>query len=320
MRNVAFLTQEMEPANQPGIDTVDPRFIHITDLVEKGEFENAAEEIELLHEQNIFDIRLIGYYLYQVFLEEGLGALGDLAGGIDTMIDRNWQAIGPGKKRKLYVNRSLNWLFHKVSDDMEYHRTKTSDTWVGWRDTESETYGTALVQCGRLANTLAGDDYNQAGEALARLTRELREIRDTAATTDEPAVVEEPPQPEAPPPSRVSSTTDGAKEVTALSRSQEKVSLKVSHSFIELCLKLKAFETLVAKRDFEKAALVSDDVMSIIDGFDPRRHFPELFASFSGQMSTNVQELAPYWDRRDSIEWKTLQQFYEVDLDSFVGE
>ena len=89
MRNVAFLNKELEPAKKPGIESVDPRFIHISDLVEKGHFEEAAEEIELLQEQNIFDIRLIGYYLYQVFVEEGVGALGDLMGGVDSLIERN---------------------------------------------------------------------------------------------------------------------------------------------------------------------------------------------------------------------------------------
>ena len=55
-------------------------------------------------------------------------------------------------------------------------------------------------------------------------------------------------------------------------------------------------------------------------GFDPRKYFPELFASFSALLSSNVSAMAPYWDRRQSLEWKTLQQFYQVDLKKFVGE
>jgi hypothetical protein len=33
-----------------------------------------------------------------------------------------------------------------------------------------------------------------------------------------------------------------------------------------------------------------------------------------------VSALAPYWDRRESLEYKALQQFYQVDLDQFVGD
>ena len=81
-----------------------------------------------------------------------------------------------------------------------------------------------------------------------------------------------------------------------------------------------AFEKLIEKRSFEKAALVGDDLMTLIENFDPRKYFPDLFASFGALLSANVSSIAPHWDRRSSLEWKTLQQFYQVDIRKFVGE
>jgi hypothetical protein len=33
-----------------------------------------------------------------------------------------------------------------------------------------------------------------------------------------------------------------------------------------------------------------------------------------------VKEISPHWNAKDSVEWKTLMQFYHVDLDRFAKE
>jgi hypothetical protein len=94
--------------------------------------------------------------------------------------------------------------------------------------------------------------------------------------------------------------------------------LAVSHRFVELTQKLRAFEELIKKHEYRKAALVADDLQQIIEHFDPRSYFPEVFAGFSAHLSRNIHALAEHWDDRESVAWKALAQFYHVDLDGFV--
>ncbi len=96
--------------------------------------------------------------------------------------------------------------------------------------------------------------------------------------------------------------------------------LPVSHAFIELLQKLKAFETLVARKKFQKAALVADDLTDLVSKFDPRSYFPDLFSDFGKNLAEHIEVLAENWDRRDSVAWKALEQYYRVDLQRFVDE
>jgi hypothetical protein len=104
----------------------------------------------------------------------------------------------------------------------------------------------------------------------------------------------------------------------ALQTLRKKVELVVSQHFVELSNKLRAFEILIEKGQQEKAALVADDVLQTLDAFDPRLYFPELFARFSGLVSTNIGSLSTHWQQKDSVEWKALTQYYKVDLKGFV--
>ena len=98
----------------------------------------------------------------------------------------------------------------------------------------------------------------------------------------------------------------------------DRVEIVVSPAFLELLRKLQAFETLVAKQKFQRAALVADDVTGIVSNFDPRTYFPELFSQFGKDLAENIDVLATHWEARDSLSWKALEQYYRVDLARFV--
>lgn len=319
MRDVTFLHTELERAKVPGLDSLDPRFSRINDLAEKREFEQAAAEVHALLDEKIYDIRLMAFYLFQVFLDEGVNGAGMVVGGVESLLDRNWDALGPEKNREKYVEKSLTWLFGRIADTLEYHKKKNDARYRAWRDAvDPVAMDVALEAAQQLVKKLVPPTYPHAGEGLGRVLRELRAARETAIVSQPPPPPEEvDTAPEVPtlPPSR-----SRAKDIAALTATTETVELRVSPHFIELCLKLRAFETLIEKRNFEKAAMVSDDLMGLLDSFDPRKYFPELFATFSNLLSSNVSALSPHWDRRETLEFKTLQQFYRVDLKSFVGE
>jgi hypothetical protein len=102
--------------------------------------------------------------------------------------------------------------------------------------------------------------------------------------------------------------------------SEGAVLLKASPQFFQLQNKLAAFEILIQKGQFEKAAVVSNDLMELIKNFDPRQYFPELFAGFFGELNKSIQQVRPHLENRDPLTWDTLEQFYQVDLDGFVQD
>lgn len=316
MRDIAFLTETLPLRDQPGLDSLDPRFAHITALAEKGLYDQAADEIAPLLRDHVYDVRLITIYLFQVFQESGLVGAGAIVEGLARILEQSWAALGPAKNREKYVEKSLTWLFSRMADVIVYHDKKRDERIRAWRAAVDPVALDAALDAGTsLVARLVPPTYPHAGEALGRVLRELRAGREVALSQlPPPAPVptdERPKQPVA---------RESKKQTDALRAHRERIELEVSSQFIDLCLKLRAFETLIDRHDFEKAALVSDDLRVLIETFDPRAYLPELFASFSALVSEHVSALAPFWDRRESLEYKALQQFYQVDLDQFVGD
>ncbi|MDD9945989.1 MAG: type VI secretion system protein IglI family protein [Myxococcales bacterium] len=318
MTDLGFLRQPLNVADSPGMDGDDPRFAHICDLAEHARFNEAAAEVQRLLDQNVYDIRTLVYYFYQTFEERGARALGEILECMHLLLESNWNAFGPAVRRERYVDRSLSWLFEKLCDALEYHEQKATTTWVRIMDgLEPEDVTSAMDQAQQLGKWIEGPEYKNAGNQLSRLAHWLRDrhellvaqeeqaehMTDQAGFERSPSVAPSKPPLSVPPP-------DGAGTLQ----------LEVSHKFLMLRRKLAAFERLVAKGDFVKAALVSNDIQDTLESFDPRDYFPRMFASYGALVNEHVSSLAPHWQDTESTSWKAMEQFYRVDLDRFIGE
>jgi hypothetical protein len=85
----------------------------------------------------------------------------------------------------------------------------------------------------------------------------------------------------------------------------------------ELARKIAAFEALVKKKQFARAAVVYNDVSNIMEHFDPRLYIPKMLASFYALSMTNLDSLLPDLDKKESPGWKAMEQLYRVDVDIF---
>ena len=92
-----------------------------------------------------------------------------------------------------------------------------------------------------------------------------------------------------------------------------------SHHLKILLKKLAAFESLVAARQFEKSAIVADDLNTIMANFDPKRYFPKLFSKYTLLRALHIGDITPYDQSKVTVEWQALQQLYEVDLEHFIA-
>jgi hypothetical protein len=99
---------------------------------------------------------------------------------------------------------------------------------------------------------------------------------------------------------------------------KQSITLEVSQAFLDLLAKLRAFETLLNQGEHMKAAIVAEDVQNTLDNFDPRSYFPQMFSRFSELLSHHAELIGNNIENRDSFSWKTMAQFYKVDVDKFV--
>jgi hypothetical protein len=313
-RDLSLLRGKLTVTPEPGLGPLDERLLKITDLADRQSFREAADLAAELLTEEIFDIRPISILLYQAFLDGGVEGLAEGFEILQSLAGENKPAVGPLKRREEQFAQRIKWIYETVADNFRYHLNKKSAELQGWRSTRPETVQRAIREGEALSAQLSHPLYRDTARSVGSLTTLLRaHLNDTRPA---PAPAPAPSQAPAPPPPAEAPK----KEPESLDPVVRHVDMVVSHRFLELHAKLRAFEKLIEKGQMEKAAVVSDDINSLLESFDPRDYFPELFATFSVLVSKNINHLAGQWNQKDSPAWNALAQFYRVDLKQFVGK
>lgn len=343
-RSLAFLKDPFPPS--PGLESVDPRLTSMADLAQAGDYDTLSAQVDELIDHGIYDIRPLSYLFFARFVEGGFVGLVEVLEALEIAVTTAFEHIGPTKKRKMNFDRRLSWLFDKVTQNIDYHQLKRTPEWAMWHHGLDEATFERLLAVGeRLSSIVASAPMDAAARTLGQLMQRLRARRAELR----PAIVEKP-KPSvdaakaaaAEQASRAAAPSPAASLLSAIATEpgggggganggwsldagghglpRRRVEVTVSLQFVELCAKLHAFERLVEKKRFEKAAIVAEDVLRTIEHFDPRHYFPDLFARFGALFSRNAIALAEMGERRDSPMWRALAQFYQTDLRSFVED
>ncbi|RKH85733.1 hypothetical protein D7Y21_22310 [Corallococcus sp. AB045] len=319
MRDLILCLRPVEGGTLERLESHDQRFLTVADLVQRESYAEAADAIEALDGEGVYEVRLSAYYLFAALREDGLVRLPEVLEVLVALARAAAEeaAQGEGKdksKPAVLLNKALTWLFQTLLSALKYHHGKKDAGWEAW--TKGFTDGKrkdALRGIQTLQGALEGSAFRNGAQGLAGLGQWLKETLERAAA---PAPAPEPAKPAAPAKGR---SAKAAAPAPSFPRTTGPLQLRGSAHLLELCDKLKAFEVLVERGDFQKAALVSDDVLRTLEDFDPRRYLPELFSSFGALLNRHVGDIQEHWERKDSMEWRTLSQFYQVDLGAFVG-
>lgn len=349
---IDLLKQPLSPAGDTlGLETLDPRFQDIASLVEQAEFGKAAEQVEALMREGIFDIRLMGYYLYGVFVERGLAGLGDVFEALISVLgESGWPAVGPAKKKENHAQTSFVWLFTRAQKKLEAEEQKKGPEWEQWLATvDSEATGAILEKLAKFRKSLAvlGGDA-KCSDQLQKIEAWLKGYQKLvyAAAAEQAAAAEAPPPEMA---EEVGATSGaaaaapgGAGAVAApaaggVAGGAAAMSLpggvmmaggggaaavpivEGSARLAELLRKIDTFDALVKRQDLARAAVVAADVTQILDAFDPRLYFPKLFVKFYAAFAPLADQIGEAWNMRESMSWKAMEQLYKVDLDAFAA-
>ena len=312
MRDLSYCVPGVQ-ANTQALESHDPRFLEISDAADKKEFARAADGVEVLLKEGFFDPRLSAYQAFQAFREDGYVRLPEI---FDRMAALLPGAQEGGKKATAYLNKGYAWLFATLLSDIEYEQARKSDTWFGWARQVGELQERPpVVDRASALGAALPEGMTASVEGMQRLLRLLR-LADEQLFTG--AVDVELGPPDEKQVQKPAAAEPGRK--LKLLPANMPLQLTPAPRLLELCNKLAAFERLVELRRYDKAALVSDDILYEVTHFDPRRYFPELFGRFGQLMSQHVQEMKPHLEMKDTMEWKTLEQYYQVDLEGFVGD
>ena len=307
-RDLARFCSEL-PTPERELDAVDPRLGTIGDLASQDHVERAADLAEEALAEGLLDIRLLVVVFCAAFLEGGLATLPAVMEAVERSVGENLGAIGPTEKKQSHFDKRIAWLFDRIADQLSYHERAASERWTAWTDgVDVETVAHAAALAAQLARGLSREAYTSAPRAVGRLASALKA---RAETMRAPVAQESKAATEAPPPLQTTSKIPDQLE-------SGRATLAVSHEFIDLCHRLRAFEALVQKGRYEKAAVVAADLQRIVGEFDPRRYFPELFSGFAALYSQHIETISRYIDQRESPAWNALDQFYRVDLKTYV--
>ncbi|WP_437594395.1 type VI secretion system protein IglI family protein [Sorangium sp. So ce1000] len=327
-RDLTVYLEPLDPQPEPGLDAAEPRLAEIVSFAEQGKYDAAADLAEELAGEGVHDIRALSFLLFAAFRESGLAALGEMFDVVLLALGPSFEAIGPAKRRKDHFNKRLAWLFETIVDALEYREKHGTSGYDALHEEPGpEALGAAIHSGERVAAELATDAYASAARALGRLMGFLHARAEALADEPSPSPASAAGQPSSAPGEDISPASpadpalprDGAHApVAAGGAARARIELAVAHPFLELLAKLRAFEVLVERGDIAKAAIVAEDVQQIIESFDPRAYFPEVFARFSALLSNNIGPLSEQLEERESLAWKARSQFYRVDLEGFI--
>ena len=312
MRDLSYLVPGLQAAKSP-LESHDARFLELSDAAERKDFARAADGFEALLAEGLFDPRLAAYHAFQAYKEDGYPRVAEVLERMAALLPG---ALEGGKKSTAYLNKAYAWLFGELTSDLEYERARKADTWFKWVKQLGELQDRpAVVERATALNAALPAELSASVEALQKLLRLLRLVDEELGTGAVDVELEKPAEKDIPKPS-----ASAPERKLKLQSPGIPMQINPSARLVELLNKLAAFERLVEKRQFDKAALVSDDILDEVTHFDPRRYFPELFGKFGQLLNRHVQELKPHLDMKDTVEWRTLAQYYQVDLEGFVGD
>ena len=321
--SILLLQGNLPVTDNPGLESVDPRYDGIVSYVQEENFILAITLIEELFEENIFDIRMICYYLYGYWLDNSFGSLYDVLQCVNNLLADNFEAIGPIANREQNFEKSLSWMMRQIFKKITYEEKKNSSLWQQWYASISEEEIKLILEAGaRLCVNLTEkvndnavniiDQWNKIDSWLRALkTMVARPLALIATETEN---------------SETDSLLMALKEDNDLTggfQSDDYIKsfkgYEASYHMTLLLKKLAAFERMVHEKKFDRAALILDDIKLSLSEFEPTLYLPKIFENFVKLQALNINELVAYQQQRGTLESEVMQEWFKVDLDGFIN-
>lgn len=328
--NIEVLQGTLEISEKPGLETIDPRFTDIATLVQGGNYEEAAAKSKAILAEKIYDVRIIGYFLYGHFIKQGLPALADVYLCLTDLLQDNINALGPVRNREKHIQTILTWLMKQIIKTLQYEEEKKKGLYKEWiSGVSSDQVQEILDANGKFRRPLVLVLEDSAGPVLDGMAK----INDWLISFQRLVYREPEPEPEEEKEPESEEQPEAEEDIAQEPQEEERehfyepapqaeegiAGVEGSYHLKLLIKKMEVFDYLISERKYASAAIVADDINAIIANFDPRIYFPKLFITFVLQFAANINSLVAYEEYKSTAAWQALQELYKVDLESFVN-
>jgi hypothetical protein len=149
MLDLSLIDRDLTDQTAVELETTDERLAKIMSLAAADRFPEAAEAAQALFEQNIYDFRILGAFLFGVYLEKGMEIVPELLGTLVRSLSSSFSTWGPQNKKQIHADNMLKWLLAAMLRDIRLHETLQDDTWKQWNSgseyTIAERQGLKLI-------------------------------------------------------------------------------------------------------------------------------------------------------------------------------
>src|SRR5690606_20746363 len=126
MRRVAelradLLDGQLAPPHELEDASSATRIARVAQLADRGEHQAAAREAADLIEAAVYDIRLICFYLFGLFLQRGISYLPALLGRTSMLVTDHLAVLRPDRRKLQVVSSATAWLSEHVSAHLLFH-------------------------------------------------------------------------------------------------------------------------------------------------------------------------------------------------------
>lgn len=341
MINPAPLQSRITIAAARQLTELDPTLERMITLAEHNDFLGAAEQAQKLWQQQIYDVRTVGFYLFGVFMEKGLAAVPLIIDCIETTVTTNWPHLGPAQGLPRHLDGALRWLFINIVTQLRFHQRKKDEQWKLWlKDWEQapqpqvlqRTFALAACLEAVVAEPMCCSHLFSLGAFLRGLPAPAAEQRSgdpgtdavPAARVTDLAIAEcpklEPHERGEAGASSIAAAVNGAAASSPSSAGAvPSITLPLSPPLQLLIRKLTAFNQLVKLGKFRQAMIVYRDVSQSLAKFDPRIYLPSLLGEYFCNIVAHAQSLTKNLGSSDDFTAQALEELYRLDLDLFVA-
>jgi hypothetical protein len=297
-------------------DLFDVRFEEVVSLVDQEQLNEASTIIISILNEGKVDLRLVMYLFYTQFINKGISSLKSIFPAIKTIINDYWEKISPVNMRDKYLSSSLTWFLSTIGKKIKrseklYKSKKTDDFWnksVG--SLSSETIDQLIFESRELgAFLLKKTEDPSINQYVLFISKWLENLKSMVEENID-STPDEAPLTEAPLEEPINESSIPQSPIVAV--------LTPSEAMIHFFQKIQAFETSIENQNFEKAALISDDIDQIIKNFDPSLFFPKLFSKYFALSATHIDTLSYQIGNKGSLKWEALHRLYRTNLEEFM--
>jgi len=316
--NIELLQGEFKVIDDSNFDSTDPRLDEIATLAQAGEYTEAARLSEIIITAGIYDVRLICYFLYGHWLEQGLFNFIEVIDCLNNLIIKNWDALGPINKREKVFEKSLEWMFRQILKKVQYEEAKDTPLWQDWKSDITLDDIDEILRLSNLLRLSINHQFESNAGNLIDLWSKIEQWLRIFQQLQRQLIVPEPQLEVLDSIGAEDSNSELVVNAPVTESKNASFALESSYHMDLLIKKLAAFERLLEDGNFSKAALIAQDINQTVSNFDPKLYFPKVFEAFIRLQAINFEELNSYAYQSDEQHWQVMQDWLKVDLDSFI--